>query len=120
LFVERFAVKRLSAAAVLLSLVPAVGRTTPVVMVIETVQADRDGVTIRAPVQGPGACTPTRKNLTVAISKDSGLVTLLVAPRGAAECRDKGSPAEVHWSYEELGVAPGEGFTIANPLARPR
>jgi len=115
--VERFAVKRLLAGAVLLSLVPALGRATPLIMVIHAVQADRGGVTIRAPAQGPAACTPTRQNLTVAISKESGLVTLLFAPRGTAECRAKGSPADVRWTYEELGLIPGQGFTVANPLA---
>ena len=73
-------------------------------------------MTIRAPAQGSAGCTPTRRNLTVAISKETGQVTLLFAPRGTAECRTKGSAADVRWTYAELGLMPGQGFTVANPL----
>ena len=108
--------KRLLAGALVALMFPGLSRAVPTIMVLYGVRADRDGVTIHAPVQGLASCTPTKRNLTVAISKDAGLVTLLVAPRGAAECPAKGSPADVHWTYDELGLVPGQGFTVANPL----
>jgi hypothetical protein len=108
--------KRLLAGALVAMAIPSVSHAVPAIMAVYEVRADRDGVTIQAPVQGLASCTPTRQNLTMAISKEAGGVTLLVAPRGAAECRAKGGPAEVHWRYEELGLQPGQPFSVANPL----
>ena len=108
--------KRLLAGALVALGIPSAGHAIPAIMAVYSVRADRDGVTVQAPVQGQGSCTPTRQNLTIAISKDAGGVTLLAAPRRGAECRAKGSPAEVHWRYEELGLKPGQPFSVANPL----
>ena len=108
--------KRLVAGALVALALPGMGLAVPAIMAVYEVRADRDGVTILAPPQGLGACTPTRQNLTVAISKEAGGTTLLFAPRGTAECRARGGPAEVHWRYEDLGLKPGDAFSVANPL----
>lgn len=109
--------KRLLAGALFVLAVPCAGHAVPAILAVHGVRADRDGLTVRAPALSPGACTPTRQNMTIAVSKEAGGVTLLVAPRGSAECGARGGPADVHWSYEELGLKPGQPFSLANPLA---
>jgi hypothetical protein len=89
----------------------------PDIMAVHGVRAGSEGITVRAPVQGLASCTPTRQNLTIAVSKQPDGAIVLVAPRGTAECRARGAPADVRWTYEELGLKPGQPFNMANPLA---
>ncbi|MGZ3276194.1 MAG: hypothetical protein ACXU82_17175 [Caulobacteraceae bacterium] len=109
--------RRLLAGALFALAVPCSSQAVPAIMMIHGVQADRDGITVRAPALGPGSCTPTRRNLTIAVSRETGEITVLVAQRGPVECGTKGGPANVHWSYKELGLEPGQSFHMANPMA---
>jgi len=109
--------KRLLAGAVLALTWPVLadGATIPPILLVYGVRAAGDGVTVRVPPLGSGRCTPTRAALTMAIDKGAGGTTLLVAAR-PVECRVSGAAGEVHWTFQELGLKPGDPFRFANPL----
>jgi hypothetical protein len=100
-----------------LALAPAlsVAAVIPPIISINGIRATPQGVTVRVPPLGPGACTPQRTFLTMALDKGAGGVTLLIAAR-PAQCRARGTAADVSWTWQELGLKPGEPVRIANPL----
>ena len=108
--------KRLLTGAALALMIPGAAWAVPAIMPVYGVRADSDGVTVRLPPQGPGHCAPRRGPLTMAVDKGAAGVTLLVALSGNAECRAPGPGGEVHWSYRELGMEPGQPFRFANPI----
>lgn len=108
--------KRVLLSAVLAS-APAIAAaaTVPPIPPVYAVQATGQGITVRVPPLPPGRCTPARALLTMALDKGAGGVTLLLAAR-PAECRAPGAAADVSWTWQELGLKPGEPVRFANPL----
>ncbi len=72
------------------------------------------GVTVRVPAS---ACT-RKSDFTAAVLRREPQSMVLFAPRHAQGCGAAG-PGHVDLIYglEELGLKPGEGFILGNPLA---
>jgi hypothetical protein len=100
-----------------LALAPAMASSAilPSILPVYGVRATGAGVAIRVPPLGAGRCTPSRASLTMALDRGSGGVTLLLAAR-PTECRTSGAAADVNWTWQELGLKPGDAVRIANPL----
>jgi hypothetical protein len=77
------------------------------------VTAARRTVTVRLASNG---CTK-KSDLTAAVSKTAGRTLLLIARKHPDTCRSLAAGhAEVVYSFEELGLDPGQPFTLANPV----
>jgi hypothetical protein len=53
------------------------------------------------------------------VAKSESRPLLLIARRHAQSlvaCRALGATAEITWSYQDLGLEPGQPFTLGNPL----
>jgi hypothetical protein len=87
----------------------------PPIMPVYAAWATAQGVTIRVPPLGPERCAPVRGIVTVALDKGEGGATLLLAWRLAGKC-SPGPAAELSWTWQELGLKPGDAVRIANPL----
>jgi hypothetical protein len=93
--------------------------TVPELLPVFGVSADEKGVTVHL---APVACNSTKADFTVAISKSADRPTVLIARRRATtaplHCRDQPSAILVSWSYDDLGLKPGQPFSLGNPLVR--
>jgi hypothetical protein len=80
-----------------------------------SVATDDKGVTIS--VYGCGAM---KSDFTVAISKSADRPTVLFARRGIGNnlvlCGPRSQRMAFSWTYNELGLRPGQPFSLANPL----
>jgi hypothetical protein len=95
---------------------PAWAFTVPPIMPVHAVSAGAQGVTVRVPSPG---CSLQKADLTVAVGKTERGPMLLIArkhPDAVRECRANLGPTDITWSYEDLGLQPGQPFTVANPL----
>jgi hypothetical protein len=99
-----------SAAALLLA-----AFTVPDIEPVYAVSAAKQGLTVRV---GPAGCTTTKSDLTVAVANNPTGPLLLIARkegRPLITCRSA-APADITWSWEDLGLTPGQPFRLANPL----
>lgn len=88
----------------------------PPLLPVYGVSAGGKGVTVQLPAVG---CNLTKSDFTVAISRSAERPTILIARRRAVStlllC--KGQPmVDITWSYADLGLSPGQPFSLANPL----
>jgi hypothetical protein len=106
----------LMAAAVVTADPPPLGGV-PQLMPVYGVSTDSRGVTIQLQ---PAGCNTLKSDFTVAISKAVDRPTLLFARRSATgslvACKALPREVAITWSYEDLGLKPGQPFSLANPL----
>ena len=96
---------------------PALAYTPPAIMPIHGARASSAGVTIRIARQD--GCTPRKSEFTAAVAKTERGALLLIArkhPEAIEECRAPGPAADILWSFEELGLDPGQSVNLGNPL----
>ncbi len=91
---------------------PAAAYTVPAIEPIYGVIVGPQGVTVRLVSHG---CT-TKADLTVAVAKNPPRPLVLFARKRPDTCGAPATPVEVVYSLEELGLAPGQAFSLANPL----
>jgi hypothetical protein len=94
----------------LLLLASAAAAQIPAIEPVYGVSAGRAGVTVRMASNG---CTH-KGDLTIALSKGQRPL-LLIARKHPDTCRTPGR-AEIVFTWEELGLKPGQAFSFANPL----
>ena len=101
---------------------PELHRSTPAVpqlLPVYGVSADDRGLTVQLT---PIGCNSTKADFTVAISKSAERPTVLIARRRATTsplaCKDQPRTILVSWTYADLGLKPGEPFSLANPLVK--
>jgi hypothetical protein len=86
-------------------------------MPVYGVSTDGQGVTVRLQ---PTGCNTLKSDFTVAISKAVDRPTVLFARRRRANpqaaCTAPPREAAITWSYDDLGLKPGQPFSLANPL----
>ncbi len=95
---------------------PALAYTLPPIMPVYGVQIDGQGVTVRLP---PHGCNTLKSDFTVAIAKSDTRPLLLIAPKHAQSlvaCRSAERAMTLTWTYADLGLNPGQPFSLANPL----
>ena len=89
---------------------------TPPIPPLSAVSIGPQGLTVRISLDG---CPAPKANLTLAVEKSERAPLVLIARRRSGApiaCLVPGS-SEVTWSLDELGLAPGQAFNLANPLA---
>jgi hypothetical protein len=89
---------------------PAPAELEPVHKVI----ADRHGLTIRVTTHG---CT-TKADFAHFTEPKGQAITIAFARRRLDRCRSGESQLDILFSYEELGLTPGQPVMVLNPLAR--
>jgi hypothetical protein len=85
--------------------------TVPDIEPVYGVSVGKDGVTVRV----AGACSK-KSDLTVAVGKTPPRPLLLIARKHAEDCQTAPGQAEIVYSLQELGLKPGQTFSLANPL----
>src|SRR5215469_13031080 len=89
----------------------------PPLMPVYGVSTDSRGVTVELQ---PAGCNTVKSDFTVAISKAVDRPTILFARRSATNslvaCKAQPREVQITWSYEDLGLKPGQPFSLANPL----
>lgn len=89
----------------------------PELMAIYGVSTDAKGVTVQL---RPAGCNTVKSDFTVAIAKAVDRPTILFARRSAVSslvaCKAQPRSVELTWSYDDLGLKPGQPFSLANPL----
>jgi hypothetical protein len=85
--------------------------TVPAIEPVYGVIAGRQSLTVRV----AGACT-RKSDMTVAVGKNPPRPMLLIARKRADACQQAPGQAEIVYSFEELGLQPGQPFSLANPL----
>ncbi len=89
----------------------------PPLMPVHGVSTDGRGVTVELQ---PAGCNTVKSDFTVAISKAVDRPTILFTRRSASSslvaCRTQPPAVALTWSYDELGLKPGQPFSLANPL----
>jgi hypothetical protein len=89
----------------------------PALMPVYGVSANEWGVTVQLL---PAGCNSTKADFTVAISKSADRPTILIARRRSANslvlCKGQPPTVDITWSYDDLGLRPGQPFSLANPL----
>ncbi len=103
---------RLFALAFFLSATPALADVVPPIEPVYAVSVGKAGVTVRLASNG---CTQ-KSDLTAAISTAPPRPLVLIARRHADACRGPPGAVEIVWRYEDLGLRPGQAFSLANPL----
>lgn len=92
---------------------PALAQTPQVVMPVYGVSVTATGVTVRVPAS---ACIH-KSDFTAAVLRREPLSMVLFAPRHAQTCGAATlGHADLIYRLEELGLKPGEGFILGNPL----
>ncbi len=93
---------------------PALAYEVPAIEPIYGVSVGKAGVTVRLASNG---CT-RKSDLTVAVVKNPPRPLVLIARKHPDTCRSSAvDRAEATWTFEELGLDPGQPFSLANPLA---
>ena len=96
-----------------LAATPACAFTVPAIEPIYGVIVGKTGVTVRLASNG---CTK-KSDLTMAVGKNPPRPLLLIARKHPDTCQSfAAGHAEVVYSFEELGLEPGQPFSLANPL----
>jgi hypothetical protein len=89
----------------------------PALMPVYGVSTDGGGVTVQLQ---PAGCNTLKSDFTVAISKAVDRPTILFARRRASSslvaCEAQPREVAITWSYDDLGLKPGQPFSLANPL----
>jgi hypothetical protein len=89
----------------------------PALMPVYGVSTDGRGVTVQLQ---PAGCTTLKSDFTVAISTAADRPTILFARRRSANslvaCTAQPKEVQITWSYDDLGLKPGQPFSLANPL----
>jgi len=89
----------------------------PALMPVYGVSTDGQGVTVQLQ---PAGCNARKSDFTVAISKAVDRPTILFARRRAVSplvaCKAPPREVTLTWSYDDLGLKPGQPFSLANPL----
>jgi hypothetical protein len=89
----------------------------PALMPVYGVSTDSKGVTVQLQ---PAGCNTVKSDFTVAISKAVDRPTILIARRSATSslvaCTAQPKEVQITWSYDDLGLKPGQPFSLANPL----
>lgn len=89
----------------------------PPLMPVYGVSTDGRGVTVELQ---PAGCNTLKSDFTVAISRAVDRPTILFTRRSAsssqAACKAPPHAVALTWSYEDLGLKPGQPFSLANPL----
>jgi hypothetical protein len=89
----------------------------PPLMPVYGVSTDSRGVTVELQ---PAGCNTVKSDFTVAISRAVDRPTILFARRSASSslvaCKDQPRTVALTWSYDDLGLKPGQPFSLANPL----
>jgi hypothetical protein len=101
----------LIAALLLMMDSPAVAYSVPDIEPVYGVSVTKDAVTVH---MGHAACTK-KSDLTVAVGKTPPRPLILFARKHPVACAD-GGQVEIVYSLEELGLQPGQAFSLANPL----
>jgi len=91
---------------------PALAFTVPAIEPIYGVTVGPQGVTVRLASHG---CT-TKADLTVAVAKNPPRPLVLFARKHPDACAASATPVEVVYTFDELGLDPGQAFSLANPL----
>lgn len=104
--------KRVLTALMLLAASPASADVIPPIEPVYAVSAGPAGVAVRMASKG---CT-RKADLTTAISMAPPRPLVLIARRHADPCQGPAGAVEIVWSYKELGLEPGQAFSLANPL----
>src|SRR5262245_7298548 len=105
-------------AALTLTADPAPAGGVPALMPVYGVSTDSRGVTVQLQ---PAGCNTVKSDFTVAISKAVDRPTILFARRRGAggslvACQAQPRAVALTWSYDDLGLKPGQPFSLANPL----
>jgi hypothetical protein len=90
---------------------PALAFTVPDIEPLRGVSVGKAGVTVTV----AGGCT-RKSDLTVAVGKDPPRPLVLIARKRLDACQSAPGSVEIVYSFEELGLRPGQPFTLANPL----
>ena len=89
----------------------------PPLMPVHGVSTDSHGVTVELQ---PAGCNTVKSDFTVAISQAVDRPTILFTRRRASSslvaCKAQPRTVALTWSYEDLGLKPGQPFSLANPL----
>jgi hypothetical protein len=89
----------------------------PALMPVYGVSTGGGGVTVELQ---PVGCNTVKSDFTVAIAKAVDRPTILIARRSAAgslvACKAPPRTVAITWSYNDLGLRPGQPFSLANPL----
>jgi hypothetical protein len=89
------------------------GQTPDGPMTLYGVTTDPAGVTFRAPMS---RCA-MRADYTVAVLKRDAAPMLLISPRRSGQCPQSGAGhVDLTYSFEDLGLKPGQPFVLGNPL----
>jgi hypothetical protein len=87
----------------------------PALLPLYGVSTDEKGVTVSL-----NGCGAMKSDFTVAISKSADRPTVLFARRGIGNnlvlCGPRSQRMAFTWTYDELGLKPGQQFSLANPL----
>jgi hypothetical protein len=87
--------------------------TVPDIEPVYGVTVGKQGLTVRLASNG---CTK-KSDLTVAVGNNPPRPLVLIARKHPDTCKSfAAGHAEVAWSFEDLGLEPGQAFTLANPL----
>jgi hypothetical protein len=88
----------------------------PELMPVYGVSTDSRGVTVELQ---PTGCNTVKADFTVAISR-ADRPTILFTRRSASSslvaCKAQPRTVALTWSYDDLGLKPGQPFSLANPL----
>jgi hypothetical protein len=89
----------------------------PPLMPVYGVSTDSRGVTVELQ---PAGCNTAKSDFTVAISRAIDRPTILFTRRSgsssAVACKTQPHTVALTWSYDDLGLKPGQPFSLANPL----
>jgi hypothetical protein len=89
----------------------------PALMPVFGVSTNERGVTVDLP---PFGCNPVKSDFTVAVSKSADRPTVLFTRRNRANslvlCKSQPREIAITWTYDDLGLKPGQQFSLANPL----
>ena len=90
----------------------------PPIMPVYGVTTDSRGVTVRV---APNGCNALKSDFTIALNKSDQRPMLLIARKSAARslvaCASPvPTDVAVTFSYDDLGLKPGQPFSLANPL----
>jgi hypothetical protein len=92
---------------------PALSQPSDAPMALYGVTAGPAGVTFRAPMS---VCA-VRADYTVAVLKRDPQPMLLLSPRRAGQCPASGpGHIDLTYSFEDLGLSPGQPFVLGNPI----
>jgi hypothetical protein len=92
---------------------PALAQPAPPIQALYGVTVSGAGVTVRAPA---GGCMK-KSDFTAAVLKQQPQSMVLFAQKRPAACGPiQPGHADLVYSFDELGLKPGESFILANPL----